>query len=212
MGQQAAADLKRDGHNALFIQTHVADPASVQNMVKAVVGHYGGIDILVNNVGISHRAPIEEQTLESWDHILAINLTSVWHCVHACLPHLKASNHAAIVNITSVNADVTMPGMGAYPASKAGLVGLTRSLALDLAPHIRVNAVSPGVIRTGAWDRMDNVEAALADRLRYIPRKRIGTPEDVGKAVAFLASDDADFITGMVLTVDGGMTIQLYAR
>lgn len=211
-GQSAVQDLADRHIDALFVQTDVSDPASVANMVQATAGTFGRIDNLVNNVGITYRQPFEELTPETWTHVLNTNLTSMFHCVRACHPHLRVSPHAAIVNITSVNAYRTIKGMGAYPATKAGIIGFTRSLAVDLAPHIRVNAVAPGVILTESWaNQVRDVDAATAERLRYIPRKRIGRPDDIGQAVAFLLSDDADFITGSVLRVDGGMLSQLYA-
>lgn len=212
LGAQAAESLTAAGYLARFVHTDVANPADIDAMAAAAVDAYGRIDVLVNNVGVTIREPFEQVTLEHWNSILAINLTSMMLCVKACLPHLRASEHAAIVNLTSVNATATIPGMGAYPATKAGIIGLTRSLAVDLAPHIRVNAVAPGVILTDAWrTSIPDLDSAIAHRQRYIPRGRVGTPEDVGKAIAFLASDDADFITGTVLNVDGGQMVKLYA-
>lgn len=211
-GQIAADSLQSEGINALFVQTDVTDPENVTAMVDQTIEAFGGVDILVNNVGITSRQPFSDLTVEEFSKILDINLTSMMRCVRACQPYLLKSEHPAIVNITSVNAYATIKGMGAYPASKAGIIGFTQSLAVDLAPHIRVNAVAPGVILTETWAKqVVDVDAAMAKRLRYIPRKRVGTPEDIGKAVAFLASDDADFITGTVLRVDGGMSVQLYA-
>jgi NAD(P)-dependent dehydrogenase (short-subunit alcohol dehydrogenase family) len=211
-GQQAMDELRDLGTDAIYLYTDVSDITSVENMVQAAIIAFGSIDILVNNVGITYRQPFEELTPETWAEVINVNLTSMLYCVRACYPHLQESSHAAVVNITSVNAYRTIKGMGAYPATKAGIIGLTRSLALDLAPRVRVNAVAPGVILTETWvSQMQDVDAAMADRIRYIPRKRVGTPEDIGKAVAFLVSDDADFITGTVLRVDGGMLSQLYA-
>lgn len=211
-GAKAAARLTAAGHSARFISTDVASEASINAMVAETASAFGRIDILINNVGVTIREPFDAMTLDHWNNVIAINLTSMMLCVKACLPYLRASPHAAIVNLTSVNAERTIPGMGAYPATKAGIVGLTRSLAVDLAPHIRVNAVAPGVILTDAWrNQMVDVDSAIAHRLGYIPRGRVGMPEDIGKAIAFLASDEADFITGTVLTVDGGMHAKLYA-
>lgn len=211
-GKQAAASLTAMGLTARFIRTDVTDLASIEAMLAETVAAFGHLDILINNVGVAIRESFDALTLDHWNGVIAVNLTSMMLCVKACLPYLRSSAHAAIVNLTSVNAQSTIAGMGAYPASKAGIIGLTHSLAVDLAPNIRVNAVAPGVILTEAWRReMSDVEAALAHRLRYIPRGRVGTPDDIGKAIAFLAGDDADFITGTVLTVDGGMMSKLYA-
>lgn len=212
-GQSAAQALSDKQIEALFVKTDVSDVASVENMVQKAVAQYGQIDGLVNNVGITYRQTFDEITPESWTQILNINLSSMLYCVKACLPHLQTSPYAAIVNITSVNAYRTIKGMGAYPATKAGIIGFTRSLSLDLAPHIRVNAIAPGVIITETSAvQLQDVNEAIKARLPYIPRKRVGNSEDIGKAVAFLLSDDADFITGTVLRVDGGMLSQLYAE
>jgi NAD(P)-dependent dehydrogenase (short-subunit alcohol dehydrogenase family) len=211
-GARAARALTDSGGTARFIQTDVTDPASITAMVAATVAEFGRVDILVNNVGVTIRESLETLTLEHWNRVLAINLTSMTLCVQACLPYLKASAHAAVVNLTSVNAFRTIRDMGAYPASKAAIIGLTQSMAVDLAPGIRVNAVAPGVILTDVWrNAMPDLDAAIAHRLGYIPRGRVGMPADIGKAIAFLVSDDADFITGTVLTVDGGMMSKLYS-
>lgn len=212
-GEAAAISLRTEGIDCRYIHTDVADPHSVNKMVEETMATFGQIDNLVNNVGTTSRQPFSALILDEWHRVVNVNLTSIYNCVTACVPYLRFSSHAAIVNITSVNAYRTIKGMGAYPATKAGIIGLTTSLAIDLAPKIRVNAVAPGVILTEMWaEQVVDVEAAIADRVRYIPRKRVGTPDDVGKAVAFLLSDDADFITGTVLRVDGGMLSQLYAE
>lgn len=212
-GEAAAVSLRTEGIDCRYIHTDVTDPYSINNMVEETTATFGQIDSLVNNVGITSRQPLSDLTLEEWHRVVNANLTSIYNCVTACVPSLKYSLHAAIVNIRSVNAYRTIKSMGAYPATKAGIIGLTTSLAIDLAPNIRVNAVAPGVILTEMWaEQMVDVDAAIADRIRYIPRKRVGNPDDVGNAVAFLLSDDADFITGTVLRVDGGMLSQLYAE
>ena len=128
----------------------------------------------------------------------------------ACLPHLRQSEGAAIVNMSSVNASVTLGGLSGYAATKAGIVGFTKSLAAELAPGIRVNAIAPGAILTEAWGDRENLDEVLTHRLTYIPLERMGTPEDIGRGVAFLVSNHASYITGTVLTIDGGMTSRLY--
>ncbi|MEM6530803.1 MAG: glucose 1-dehydrogenase, partial [Chloroflexota bacterium] len=198
-GAETAAMLADSGAEAQFIETDVTDVESVRSMVATAVAHFGRLDGLVNNVGVTTRQPFTNLTVGAWEHVFSINLTSMLHCVQACLPHLHVSDAPAIVNVTSVNAFSTIRGMGAYPATKAGVIGLTRSMAVDLAPRIRVNAVAPGVIMTEAWERdVEDVQQAIATRLPYIPRGRIGQPEDIGRATAFLLSRDADFITGTV--------------
>ncbi len=211
-GLRAEQQLTERGLTAHFIQTDVTDPASVDALVMLTAAQFGRIDVLVNNVGIVVRQPFDDLTLEAWNGVWSVNMTSMMLCVKACLPHLRASPHPAIVNISSINALRTIAGLGAYPATKAAIIGFTQSLAIELAPHVRVNAVAPGVIMTEMWQsQMDDLDAAIAYRLPYIPRGRIGKAADIGKAVAFLASDDADFITGTVLIVDGGQHAKLYA-
>ncbi|GIK27809.1 MAG: SDR family oxidoreductase [Chloroflexi bacterium] len=211
-GQRAEQALTERGLTARFIQTDVTDPASVDSLVTSTAAQFGRIDVLVNNVGIAVRQAFDALTLETWNDVWLTNMTSMMLCVKACLPHLRASSRPAIVNLSSINALRTIAGMGAYPATKAAIIGFTQSLAIDLAPHIRVNAVAPGVIMTEMWQsQMDDLESAIAYRLPYIPRGRIGEAADIGKAVAFLASDDADFITGSILIVDGGQHAKLYA-
>ena len=149
-------------------------------------------------------------SLEQWDQLQNVNLRGMFLLTKACLPFLRASENAAIVNISSVNATMTLGGLSAYAASKAGIVGLTKSLAAELAPRIRVNAIAPGAIMTEAWRGRDKLEQVLAHRMKYIPLERMGAPEDIGQGVAFLVSEQASFITGTVLTIDGGMTSRLY--
>lgn len=210
-GQATSAQLSAAGYDNLFIQTDVSQPDSVNTMVAQTIDHFGQIDILVNNVGVMHFGEVSSFTIEEWNRLLHINLTSMFMVTQSCLPHLHNSSHAAIVNLSSVNANTTISNLGAYPATKAGIVGLTKSLAVELAPNIRVNAIAPGVIVTEMWESRDNAEETIADRLQYIPLERVGKPADIGRGVAFLVSDDAAFITGTVLTIDGGMTSRLYA-
>lgn len=210
-GQRVCNRLTQAGHKTLFVHTDVSEPKSIQHMVEIVTNTYGQIDILINNAGIMHHHDIEALSLEEWNRLLSVNLTGMFLVSQACVPYLKNSINPSIINITSVTASATISRLGAYPASKAGIVGLTKSLAIDLAPHIRVNAIAPGVIITEMWEHHENLDEVVASRLQFIPLERLGTPEDIGKVVAFLASDDAAFITGTVLTVDGGMRSRLYA-
>lgn len=210
-GKQVVSQLNDDGYNALFVHTDVSESDDIQRLVEATIKQYQHIDILINNVGVMHFIEVDTLSLDEWNRLLSVNLTSMFVLTQACLPHLRQSRHAAIVNMSSVNASATIRELGAYPATKAGIIGLTKSLAVELAPHIRVNAIAPGVVRTELWDDRDNTEALIADRLQYIPLERVGKPDDIAKGIAFLVSDDASFITGTVLTIDGGMTSRLYS-
>ncbi|MCY4018637.1 MAG: SDR family NAD(P)-dependent oxidoreductase [Chloroflexi bacterium] len=209
-GKRVAAEINSAGYDARFIACDVREEDSIRAMVDTAIGHYQKIDILVNNAGITQVVQLDKMSPDEWDRLQSANLRSMFLMTRACLPYLRQSEGAAIVNMSSVNASVTLGGLSAYAASKAGIVGFTKSLAAELAPRIRVNAIAPGAILTAAWDDREDLDQVLAHRLKYIPLERMGAPEDVGKGVAFLVSDHASYITGTVLTIDGGMTSRLY--
>ncbi len=177
---------------------------SVDACIDLAVRHFGQLDVLVNVAGGSIAMPpaFEDMADEAWNEMLDLNLTGAMRCIRAALPHLRRRPAGAIVSISSVNG---LAGFGeeAYSSAKAGLSLLTRNLAIKLGPAgIRVNAVAPGTVRTRVWDGQDGG----ADRLRPLyPLGRVGEPSDIAAAVAFLASDDASWITGVTLPVDGGV-------
>ncbi len=183
----------------------VSDRASVEAAVAHAVDTFGGLDVLVNNAcACAPDAPLfEDEPDEVWARDIDVTLTGALRCCRAALPHLAASGRGAIVNIGSVNG-VQDFGNHAYSAAKAGLASLTRTLAGHAAPRgVRVNLVAPGTVRTTAWAGRDEDLAAVRG---LYPLGRVGEPEDVAAAVAFLASRDASWITGTTLTVDGGLT------
>ena len=210
-GRQTAEALTNTGGRALFIHTDVTDEAAVGHLIEETADQFGRIDILVNNAGASPRRPLAELSLVDWRGLIDLNLTSMFLCARSTLPYLRKSAGASIVNIASLHAFLTVPGLSAYAAAKGGVVALTRSMAIEFAPDVRVNAIAPGVIETEAWfNAVEDVEAARQHRLKFHPVGRLGRPEDIAAAVAFLASEDAAFITGVTLPVDGGLTTQLY--
>ena len=209
-GNQIAREIRDEGGEAHFSACDVRDAGSINSMMAEAINRFGKLDILVNNVGQTRIDPIDSMSQDSWDQLQSVNLRSMFLMTQACLPHLRESQNAAIVNMSSVNASVTLGGLSAYAATKAGIVGFTKSLSAELAPVIRVNAIAPGVILTDAWQQYQALDQVLAHRLQYIPLERVGTPADIGEGVAFLVSDMASFITGAVLTIDGGMTSRLY--
>ncbi|MDN3296620.1 SDR family NAD(P)-dependent oxidoreductase [Streptomyces ficellus] len=183
----------------------VADRAAVEAAVAYAVETFGRLDVLVNNaLARTPDAPrLEDEADQTWQRSLDVTLVGALRCARAALPHLAASGRGAIVNIGSVNAEQAFGGH-AYSAAKAGLASLTRTLAADAAPRgVRVNQVNPGTIRTRAWEGRERELEALADRV--YPLGRVGEPEDIAAAVAFLASRDASWITGTTLRVDGGL-------
>lgn len=213
-GAQTAEELRQAGGDAIFVKCDVSNEEQVKALIQATVDKYGRIDILVNNAGIGVYTPVLETSLEQWNRCLAVNLTGVFLCSKYALPHIKAAGGGAIVNIASVHSYQNVGGTAPYAASKGGVVALTRVMAIDHGrDNIRVNAICPGWIDTplirGIFaSAPDPVEARRAVERRQI-LGRLGTPEEVGEAAAFLASDEASYITGASLMVDNGMTAQL---
>ncbi|HEX7821318.1 MAG TPA: SDR family NAD(P)-dependent oxidoreductase [Sphingobium sp.] len=184
----------------------VADRAMVDEAVARAGGALGGLDGVVNGAGILDITPIGELAPESWDRMIAVNLTGPYNIVRAALPFLRAAPMATIVNIASVSALMPMPGTGGYSASKAGVLMLTRCLGMDLGPTIRANAICPGVIKTEMtrylWEDAKHT-AAAAERVAL---KRLGETEDIFRAALFLTCEDSAFSTGVALPVDGGFS------
>ena len=197
-----------------FLPHDVTDEASWAKVVKTTLDTYGGLDILVNNAGVGGRASVEKTSLETWRKTMEVNGTGVFLGMQAVFPHMKAKKRGSSVNIASVNGlmgarypDPETTANAGYYASKGAVVILTKLAATQFGPHgIRVNAICPGVIKT----EMSSTSFSDPERMRYfenvIPYNRFGAPEDVAAAVAFLASDQAGFINGVALPVDGGQT------
>lgn len=207
---QAEAALRGEGVDAAAFQADVADAQAVARAFRAIAERHGGaIHALVNNAGIAEFASVEETTLASWERIFAVNVTGCFLCSQAALPHMKAAG-GAIVNIASIAGQIGIPRMAAYCASKAAIVGLTRQMAADYAKlGIRVNCLCPGRVAGTELDRWimagDSAEATQEKLAKY-PIGRFGHAEEIAHAALFLASDEAGFMAGTVLTIDGGMT------
>lgn len=200
------SELRSQGRAAMAFQADVADRGAVEAMVRATSETLGPVELLVNNAGISQYGLFQDVDDAAWDRVLAVNLTGPRNAIRAVLPHMLSEKRGCIVNISSMWGLRGASCEAAYAAAKAGLIGLTRSLALELAPSgIRVNCVAPGCIET------DMVRALGEETRRMLveetPLGRLGRPEDIAQAVAFLASERAGFITGQVLTADGGFVV-----
>ena len=186
----------------------ITNPDGVSSSMEEVASA-GGLDVLVNNAGTTSVQQTETMPLDVWDRTIRINLSGTFYCCRAAVPYLKRNHGAAIVNISSSSALVGGGGGGHYAASKAGIDGLTRHLARELAPGVRVNSVQPRTIDTELFQaRYAHAPLEQEKILNQIPLRRIGQPEDIADAVAFLASDWASYITGQIILIDGGRTYQ----
>jgi NAD(P)-dependent dehydrogenase (short-subunit alcohol dehydrogenase family) len=188
----------------------IATVNGCKEAVRSAVEGLGGLDVLVNSAGVADARPLSDCDEEMWDRILNVNLKGTFFCIRAAYPHLKASR-GNVVNVASDAGLIGEKKLSVYCASKGGVVNVTRALALELAPDVRVNCVCPGYVDTDMV-RRDMIEKATdpavaeAEVMSYAPLKRMARPEEVGKAIAYLASDDAGFITGAALAMDGGST------
>jgi NAD(P)-dependent dehydrogenase (short-subunit alcohol dehydrogenase family) len=207
VGRKAEAELSALGE-VRFMRADVGEESDVENLIASAAAWAGDLDILVNNAGSGSSGTILDLSAAEWDRALRSNLTSVFLCSKYAAPHFVRRNRGAIVNIASGAGMNGIKGMAAYGTAKAGVINLTRCMAVDLARYqIRVNCISPGFIDTPAMDDMPGVDAAaFKEKLaKKYPLGRIGVPEDIAKAALYLVSDDASFTTGINLVVDGGM-------
>lgn len=198
--------LRSEDHEAIAVQADVSNRQAVREMVAAVEAELGPVELLVNNAGVAGQGLFQDETDEQWDHYMGVNLGGARNTIQAVLPHMLHEKRGCILNISSMwglrgaSCEVT------YSCTKAALIALTRSLALELAPsHIRVNCIAPGVIHTDMVRGLE--QETLAGLVEQTPLGRLGTPEDIAHAAAFLASEKASFITGQVLSVDGGFIV-----
>lgn len=202
---EVVAAIEAAGGKASTVQSDVSHMAGAEAVIKAATERYGKIDILVNNAGLTRDGLIMMMKEEDWDIVLDTNLKSAWNCSKVAVRAMMRKRYGKIVNITSVSGIVGQGGQTNYSASKAGLIGLTKALSKEVASRqITVNAVAPGMITTDLTTGLP--ENLVAEINKRIPLERWGTVEDVASAVAFLVSDEASYITGQVLTVDGGLS------
>jgi 3-oxoacyl-[acyl-carrier protein] reductase len=196
--------IEKAGGRASALALDLADPGSIESAVKTALAAHGEIHVLVNNAGVTEDNLMLRMSREAWDRVLGTNLTGVFLLTQAVVKGMVRKRFGRIVNVTSVVGLMGNAGQVNYAASKAGLVGLTKSVARELASrNITCNAVAPGFIATAMTDKM--TEEAKAKMTGQIPLERLGTPEDVAAAVAYLASEEASYVTGTVINVSGGL-------
>lgn len=210
-GEDAARALRADGHRAVFVAADVSRASDAQALVAASLSEFGRLDWAFNNAGIEGAsAPTDALSEEEWARVLAVNLTGVWLCMRHEIPAMLAGGGGSIVNCASIAGLVGFPGAAAYVASKHGVVGLTRTAALEYAARgIRVNAVCPGIIHTAMIDRCTHGSRGVEEQLAAgEPMRRMGTADEVASAVGWLCAPESGFVTGTAIPVDGGWTAQ----
>jgi NAD(P)-dependent dehydrogenase (short-subunit alcohol dehydrogenase family) len=207
-GEETVRMIREAGGEAIYVHADVSSATEVEAMVGRAIDAFDRLDYAFNNAGIEgEQAPTHGCTEENWDRVLAINLKSVWLCIRFQIPHMLRRGGGAIVNCSSVAGLVGFAGIPAYTASKHGIIGLTKTAALDYATQgIRVNAICPGVIHTEMVDRFTHGDPSALEQLTASgPMGRMGTPEEIADAVLWLCSDGASFVTGQAIAVDGGL-------
>lgn len=206
-GRETEKIITRSGGEARFFKTDVADYESVVRSVSQVKNEFGLVDILVNNAGIRYVRKVLEIPNEEWNRTIAVNLTGMFYMVKAVAPMMQEKGKGKIVNIASISGMLGQNGRSAYGATKGGIIQFTRNLAVELGPEINVNAVAPGFVPgTGMMKEIDKDTRSSSWMIANTPVKRPGTPADIAAAVAFLSSDEASFIAGVTLPVDGGFS------
>ncbi|WP_174615833.1 3-oxoacyl-ACP reductase FabG [Virgibacillus ihumii] len=203
-GEQREQELLAEGLTCTFVQVNVADRGSVDAMVDSVLSGYGKVDILINNAGITRDGMLSKLAPEHFQQVIDVNLTGVFHCTQAVLPAMTAQGKGKIVNTSSVTGTYGNIGQTNYAAAKAGIIGMTKTWAKELARKgINVNAVAPGFTETGM---VADVPDKVIDKMKaQVPMGRLGRPEDIANAYLFLSSNEADYVNGHVLHVDGGI-------
>jgi 3-oxoacyl-[acyl-carrier protein] reductase len=203
---EVVAEILEMGGEAFAVQADVSKAEAVDNMVKEVLDRFGRIDILVNNAGITRDNLIMRMKEEEWDEVININLKGVFNCTKAVTRPMMKQRYGRIINIASIVGVSGNPGQANYVAAKAGVIGLTKTTAKELASrNITVNAIAPGFITTDMTDKLS--EEVREEMLKQIPLARFGEPKDIARVAVFLASDAADYMTGQTLHVDGGMVM-----
>lgn len=214
-GEKTLNDLVSKGIEAIFIKTDVSDEQSVKHMIQVATQHFEGIDILINNAAVNCHKSVVDTTLDEWQHVINVNLQGTFLCSKYAIPEISKRGGGSIVNIASWHAYKTIKRLAAYAASKGGITALTRQMALDFGPqNIRVNAICPSIVDSPMLkDTFSSLsldpEEAYKQSLEFQPLGRIGTAEDIANACLFLVSDEASYVSGHSLMVDGAAFVKI---
>lgn len=206
---QLADSLRNKGYEVTGISCNVGKPEELQNLVEKTVAKYGSIDILVNNAAANPVfGPVHETSSEAFDKIMNVNLKAPFELMKLCLPYLRKSSNASVINISSVGGISPEVGLGIYSVSKAALISMSKVFAKEWGDYkIRVNVICPGLIKTKFSEALWSNEKIMTSMMKMLPIKRVGEPEEIGMMALFLASSSASYTTGAVMTADGGFTI-----
>lgn len=207
--EAVAADIEAAGGDAIAVAADVTEPDAVSNVIERAADEFGGVDVVVNNAGFNPDDALgrpEDVETESLDRVLDVNLNGAYEVTHAAADHLLESDGGSVINVASVGGLVGLPRQHPYVASKHGLVGLTKSMSLDWAPEVRVNAVAPGYVSTELTEDLEGNERLRQSIIDRTPLERFADPEEIAGPVVFLASEASSYVTGSVLAADGGWT------
>ncbi|MCK4348934.1 MAG: 3-oxoacyl-[acyl-carrier-protein] reductase [Thermoplasmatales archaeon] len=203
-GIKVVNEIDKIGQRAIYLQADVSDPEQVKKMIEKIIEEFGRIDILINNAGITEDKMLENMDIDQWNRVIAVNLTGTFNCTKAVIKYMKIQGSGKIVNISSISAQTGNMGQSNYSASKGGIISFTKTVAKEYAKDgININAVAPGFIETKMLETIP--EKLMQKLLSQVPVRRLGKPEEVAKLVHFLASDDANYITGQVININGGL-------
>ena len=203
-GLEAVDEINKTGQRAIYIQADVSDPDQVKKMIEKIIDEFGRIDIVINNAGITRDKMLENMDIEHWNRVISVNLTGTFNCTKSAIKYMKKQGSGKIINISSISAETGNIGQSNYSASKGGVISFTKTVAKEYARDgIIVNVIAPGFIETKMLETIP--EKVMQKILDQIPLGRLGKPEEVAKLVRFLASEDANYITGQVININGGI-------
>jgi len=203
-GLEVMNEIKKMGQHAMYIQADVSDLNQVEKMVEKVINEFDRVDILINNAGITRDKILEKMDIDYWNRVISVNLTGAFNCTKSVIQYMKKQGSSKIINISSISAEIGNIGQSNYSAAKGGIISFTKTVAKEYAKYgIIVNAVAPGFIKTKMLETIP--EKVVQKILNQIPLGRLGEPEEVAKLICFLVSDDANYITGQIININGGI-------